>query len=109
MNNINLERKTQELHEALAYIVNNHITNSNVVGPTIIEVKLSADLSYAKIFVVFVSKHKLGIEALNNAKGFIRSKLAKMLEWRKVPDLNFIYDELPDKTSRIERILESLK
>ncbi|WP_406615476.1 30S ribosome-binding factor RbfA [Mycoplasmopsis hyopharyngis] len=109
MNNINLERKTQELHEALAYIVNNHITNSNVVGPTIVEVKLSADLSYAKIFVVFISKPKLGIEALTNAKGFIKTKLAKMLQWRKVPDLNFVYDELPDKASRIDKILDSLK
>ncbi|MGP1451712.1 MAG: 30S ribosome-binding factor RbfA [Metamycoplasmataceae bacterium] len=109
MNNINLERKTEQLHQTIAYIINEQITNVNINGVTVIEVKLTPDLSFAKIFVSFINNAKKGIEALNNSKGYIRTKLSKILDWRKVPELTFVIDEVSIKASKIDEILRKIK
>lgn len=69
-------------------------------------VELSKDISYAKIYLSFFSKnHEKDFEKINNAKGFIRSRLSKKLKLRKVPELTFFVDEaIKDGTSLVEKI-----
>ena len=74
---------------------------------SITEVKVTRDLSYATIYVTFYDGHKR-LKELNEAKGYLRSKLAKSLNIRKIPELNFVLDDSFDKAKRIEDILEGL-
>lgn len=108
-NNINIERKENQLLNCVASIVANEVNNKNIILPTIVDVQLSNDLGQAKIYVALGSKKKLGLEALNNAKGFIKSRLAKILDWRKVPNLIFCSDEAGEQGTRIDAILASIK
>ena len=69
-------------------------------------VELSKDISYAKIYISLFSSHpNQDFEKINNAKGFIRSRLAKSLKLRKVPELSFYKDaSVKEGASIIEKI-----
>lgn len=107
--------KNQRLNSIIAKEISDIITfeikdpNINLVSIT--EVNITNDLSYAKVFVSIIDqKRKKNIlNALNQAKGFVKKKLSKRLSIRKIPELNFIYDDSLDKASRIENILKKVK
>ncbi len=69
------------------------------------------DFSLAKIYVSHLDQRKIkeAVKDLNDAKGFIRSSLAKKMDTYKVPDIIFIKDDTYDKAQRIEDIISELK
>ena len=74
------------------------------------KVELSNDTSVATIyFSIYGSqKTKDTLDALENAKGYIRSRLAKVLEIRQVPELRFKIDESVEYSIEIQKILNKL-
>ncbi|MFV8515623.1 30S ribosome-binding factor RbfA [Mycoplasma sp. Z244B] len=109
MNEINLKRKEARLQQLIADIVANDITNTNVIDPVVMDVSLSNDLSHVKVFVSFLNNEQKGIEALNNASGYVRKVLSQSLDWRKVPSVHFYLDEVSKNGQKIEQILASIK
>ncbi|UUD36563.1 30S ribosome-binding factor RbfA [Mycoplasmopsis citelli] len=109
MNNVNLSRKESQVMQLVADILANEITNANIIDPVVVDAKLSADLSHLKVFVSLGKSPKKGLKALNNAAGFVRSVLAKSLNWRKVPAVIFYLDEVTSHGMKIDAILEKLK
>ncbi|MGY5139742.1 30S ribosome-binding factor RbfA [Mycoplasmopsis gallinarum] len=107
--NINTLRREEQIKNLIAEILAMEIHNTNVINPTVIDAKLSSDLSHVKVFVTFTEKSTKGLEALENAKGFIRTKLAKSLDWRKIPEVHFELDELTNSAMKIDKILEEIK
>ena len=76
---------------------------------TIQEVKVSKDISYAKVYVSFILEkdEEEGMKVLEKSKGFIRSELAKRMDTRRVPELIFILDEGYKKEERITELLKN--
>lgn len=75
------------------------------------KVDLSNDTSVATIYFSIYGDKKTKedtLEALENAKGYIRSRLAKVLEIRQVPELRFKIDESIEYSIEIQEILKKL-
>ena len=47
-------------------------------------------------------------EALNKAKGFIRTELAKRVQIRHTPELRFVIDESIEYGNKIDNIIEKI-
>ncbi|VEU75902.1 30S ribosome-binding factor RbfA [Mycoplasmopsis columboralis] len=109
MNNVNLSRKESQAMQLVADIVSRDLTNVNIIDPVVIDARLSSDLSYLKVFVSLGGNTKKGLDALNNASGYVRSILAKSLSWRKVPSITFVLDEVTDHGMKIDAILAKIK
>ena len=92
----------------ISEILQFEVKNKNVGLVSVTEVRVSTDFSYAKVYVSFIgAKHpNANLEALNAAKGFVRSSLASKLDIRKVPEITFILDDTFEKQDRIEKILK---
>ena len=103
------KRKESLYFKAVAEIIHDKVTNSNVSDVTVTDVSLSNDGSVLKVFVTFSNNKDKSLEGLNNAKGFIRSELAKYGNQRIVPSLVFKYDNTADTATRIDEILASIK
>lgn len=74
-------------------------------------VEVSDDLKYAKIFFTVMGGKKEIRNAetgLNRAKGFMRSHLAKTLNLRYTPALQFRYDETAQKVEELEQIFHEI-
>jgi ribosome-binding factor A len=73
------------------------------------EVKMTADLRHATIYVMPLGGKDTDavIAALNKNKRWLRGALAKRVKIRYMPELHFRVDERFDEGDRIERLLRS--
>jgi len=79
---------------------------------TITQVKMTPDLSEARVFVsIFPNKNADAIfETIEIKKGEIRKLLGNRLgkRTRKIPELNFFHDETEEEAQRIDRLIDGL-
>ena len=78
---------------------------------SITDVDLSRDFSVAKIFFSVLGDEQAiqdSLAGLNNAKGFIRTELARRVRMRHTPEIVFVYDESLEQGARINAILREL-
>ena len=76
------------------------------------DVEVNRDYAVARVYVTFVNKESQSecdesIKALNNAAGFLRAQLAKTLNARTTPRLQFIYDKSGKEGSRLDRLIDN--
>ena len=90
-------------------IVSQEITNENLGFMTITNVEVSSDHSYCKIYVSFLNNAKHSLETLNRAKGYVRSALAKRVNFGRVPEISFVLDDTFEKQARFEALLNKDK
>lgn len=80
---------------------------------TIADVRISPDLSVAKIYVsMMLADNKAGVlERINNRKGEIRKELGARVrhQMRIVPELIFYVDEVEENAMRIEALINNLE
>lgn len=99
--------------DILKYLSNILLTETNdelFKSITLTEVKVSKDLGYAKIYFTSIldMSHKEIEKEMKEASPFLRGKLAKVLEVRNIPELQFIYDETIEYATKIERIIKNI-
>lgn len=101
------ERIATIIRKNLAEIIQMELKNPHLGFLSIPEVKVSKDISYAKIYVSFFFEKdiKEGLEILEHSKGFIRSSLAKKMDTRRCPELIFVLDEGYKREERINELL----
>lgn len=105
------ERINQIVLKEVSDIIQFTLKDPTIGFITITDVQVTNDYSYATIYVSFLGKqerNEAGMKALNRAKGFIRSELAKRLTIRKVPDLIFKLDDTLNKSRKIDVILQEI-
>ncbi|MDD3813947.1 MAG: 30S ribosome-binding factor RbfA [Desulfocapsaceae bacterium] len=74
-------------------------------------VELADDLKYARIFFTVPGDKQQQVsakEGLQRAKGFMRSHLAKVINMRYTPELQFVYDQQVEKVVAIEKLLQEI-
>lgn len=100
-------RVSDVIHRALAKLIREEFQDPRVGMITISTVDVAPDLKQAKIFVTVLENEKAldTVRILNQASGFFRSRLSKLLTLRSVPNLSFRYDESVVRGNRIESLL----
>ena len=95
------------IQKNISEIIQYEIKDPHLGFVSIPEVKVSKDLSYAKVYVAFINENeaKEGMKVLEKSKGFIRSELAKRMDTRRVPEISFVLDEGYKKEQRITELL----
>ena len=90
-------------------IISQEIQNEHIGFMTITNVEVSSDHSYCKIYVSFLNNSKKSLEILDRAKGYVRSALAKRVNFRRVPEISFVLDDTFEKQQRFEALLNKDK
>ncbi len=108
---IKLDRLSHIFVEEISKILMNEVNDEQLKFVTITYVKITSDLSFAKVYFTVLDENRKEdvAKALNKASGFIRSKLCEQVDIRKMPELNFVYDESIDYGDKIENIIDKLK
>ena len=102
-------RLGEQLREKLGYILLFEIADPRLDLVTLTGVEVSIDRSFARVFVSCDGdRYDEVMEALASARGHIRSLLARSLDWRVVPELDFRIDRSTDEAERISRALENV-
>lgn len=106
---IKMDRINNSFVEKISEILHNDIKDKAINLVTITDAKVTNDLSFVKVYFTTLSDNKEDVLiALNKAKGFIRSKLCEKMQIRKMPEINFVYDESIEYGKKIEDIIERI-
>lgn len=77
------------------------------------QVKITPDLSYAKVYLTFINEPdpEGKVQLVRTKSSEIKRQLATALrhEFRKLPDINFFYDDTLDYAENMNKLLDSLK
>ena len=107
---ISLQRSESLALRELSLILLKESKNEYLKKITITEVRIKNDLSLMSVYYTFYDGKKEDYEkALDEAKGYLRSALAKKINLRKMPELLFIFDESLAYGNHIYDVLDKLK
>jgi ribosome-binding factor A len=78
---------------------------------TVRTVRMTSDLSYAKVYVTVMGEddsRDATMAGLKSATPRLRTVLGKEMRTRHVPELTFLIDDVEEKARRIEEILHEI-
>ena len=91
--NLKGERAASDIQKEISDIILTEVRDEDLKNVTITYVKVTNDLSYAKIYFTTLdveNKDKV-LKDINAASGFFRTLLADRLDVRHIPELKFIF------------------
>ncbi len=108
-------RRAQKAAEAIREVVGMAIlaelNDPRVCDVTVTYVEVSGDLRHAKVHVSVMgddTKQNLSLRGLQSAAGFLQAKVAKRIDLRYTPRLQFILDQGVKRSIEISRILDEV-
>lgn len=104
-------RAKELIRQRVADLLIRRVKDPRVSGVSIIDVDLSADYSFAKIYYNIVGGSERLEEVqkgLDSCKSFIWSQLKKSIRFRVIPELIFEYDETLDRAMAIEELIHKI-
>jgi ribosome-binding factor A len=106
------DRIADQIRSELAELLAREVHDPGVGFVTLTYVKVTPDLQLARVYYTSLGDEKAQREsakALKRAAPFLRRHLGQRLRLRRVPELEFFYDESIARQDRIEQILQELK
>ena len=103
------------LRKEISLIINKETKDPRLQKLNITAVKVSDDIGIATVFYTMIGesieKEKSSIDnkVLKKFSGMVRSKLSKTMQIRRVPVINFRFDESIEYSDNIENLLNNLK
>ena len=103
-------RVAELLRHELSRLLTDRIRDPRLSGVGVTEVEVSADLSLARIFfVASAGGEEKAATGLRQASGFLKRELAGRLGLKKMPELDFRFDDSLDRGRDMDQLLDSLK
>jgi ribosome-binding factor A len=106
------DRVGEQIRQELSQILSQQVHDPGVGFLTLSRVKVTADLQLARVLYTVIGDEKQRKEtqkALDRAIPFLRRQIASRMRLRRVPELQFFYDQSIEHQDRIEQILIDLK
>ncbi|MFH1715234.1 MAG: 30S ribosome-binding factor RbfA [Elusimicrobiota bacterium] len=106
------ERYAELIRQQVTVILQHEFEDFADLFITITDVNMSSDLRNVKIYYSIlggqdVKKTAEGLFKKNKSQ--IKFKLGKRIQFRSVPDFNFIYDETSARVARLDELFNKIK
>lgn len=110
--NIKQTRINNEVKKTLALIIDNELQDERVSPFTsVMDVQVTQDLKFCKAIIsVLGNEEEIAStkEGLESAKGFIRSRLAKIINLRNTPEITFIMSNSIDYAIKMSSMIDEV-
>lgn len=105
-------RLNEEIKRALSHILKFEMKDPRISDMCVVTgVEVTRDLKYAKVYISVLGDQVIKentMKSLRNAKGFLRTAIAKSVDIRRVPELIFEMDESISYGLHISKLLSGL-
>ena len=103
-----LLKAAEAIREVVGMAILADLQDPRIRDVTVTGVEVAADMRQAKVFVSIMgseSKQNLSLRGLQNAAGYLQSKVAKRIDTRYTPKLTFVLDQGVKKQIEVSQIL----
>ena len=107
-----LLKAAEAIREVVAASILTELRDPRVQDVTVVGVKVSPDMREAQVAVSIMgdeSQQQLSLRGLQNAAGFLQSRIASRIEARYTPRLQFVVDKGIQHSLLVGEILEKIK
>ena len=112
MSSRRLLKAGEAIREVVASSILTELRDPRVRDVTVVGVKVSTDMREAKVSVSVMgdeAQQQLSLRGLQNAAGFLQSKIASRIDTRHTPRLQFVIDKGVQHSLLVGEILEKIK
>jgi ribosome-binding factor A len=105
-----MRRVDEAIREVIGDALAAELKDPRVGFVTVTDVRTSADLSHARVFVSVLGdagQREQSLEGLASAHGFLQRRVAQELALKRTPMLEFSYDDTTDRALRLEELLRA--
>lgn len=99
-----------EMQKDLSRIIQNDVKDPRIpLLTSIVEVKMSSDLTHATCYVSVFGDDKAKNDALSaivHASGFIRREMCKYINLRVAPELHFVLDNTIEEAAKLYELID---
>ncbi len=106
------DRVADQIRSEVASMLARDVHDPGIGFVTITRVQVTPDLQHARIHYTALGDDKARAntaKALGRASGFLRRQIGSRLRLRRVPDLEFLFDESIAGQDRIEQLLNNIR
>jgi ribosome-binding factor A len=110
-----MRRVDEAIRQVLGDALAGELKDPRVGFVTVTDVKTSADLSHARVYVSVLGEgghpsepdqREATLEGLQSAHGYLQGRVAGELRLKRTPTLEFSYDDTTDRALRVESLIE---
>jgi ribosome-binding factor A len=105
-------RVAEQIHRELTVLLRDQVNDPRVKDFSISEVIVNKDLSVAKVYYsphAGASQQKELQAGLDSCSAYLRKELGRILRMRIIPKISFHYDDVPERSARLEALLAKEK
>jgi ribosome-binding factor A len=109
-----MRRVDEAIRQVIGDAVAGDLKDPRVGFVTVTDVRTSADLRHARVYVSVLGKdggasapeeRETTLEGLRSGHGFLQARLAGELRLKRTPALEFVYDDTTDRALRVEELI----
>ena len=107
-----MRRVDEAIRQVLGDAVSGDLKDPRVGFITVTDVRTSADLRHARVYVSVLGdaeQRQASLDGLRSAHGFLQSRLASELRLKRTPMLEFSYDDTTDRAMRVDALIEEIE
>ena len=106
------KKLAEEIRREASQILHFEINDPRVMGATVTGVKLTPDLSLARIYFAMPgteARKESALLGLKKSAGFVRHLLATRLHVKYIPQIEFFYDESFELEEKIDSLFKKIE
>jgi len=109
-----MRRVDEGVRQVLGDAVATELKDPRVGFVTVTDVRTSADLRHARVYVSVlgdpdwsseIAQREDTLAGLRSAHGYLQGRIARELRLKRTPALEFIYDDTTDRALRVQALL----
>jgi ribosome-binding factor A len=106
-----MRRVDEAIRQVLGDAVAGELKDPRVGFVTVTDVRTSADLSHARVYVSVLGdaeQRDATMAGLRSAHGFLQGKVASELHLKRTPTLELHYDDTTDRAMRVDALIDEI-
>jgi ribosome-binding factor A len=110
MSSERMRRVDEAIRQVIGDAVARDLKDPRVGFVTVTDVKTSADLSHARVYVSVLGEADARTDTLaglRSAHGYLQGRIASELTLKRTPTLEFSYDDTTDRALRVDALIDA--
>jgi ribosome-binding factor A len=112
-----MRRVDEAIRQVIGDAVAGELKDPRVGFVTVTDVRTSADLSQARVYVSVLGdaggasslqERLASLEGLRSAHGFLQARVGRELHLKRTPTLEFCYDDTTDRALRVDALIDEI-
>jgi ribosome-binding factor A len=112
-----MRRVDEAIRHVIGDAVAGELKDPRVGFVTVTDVRTSADLRHARVYVSVLGegggpssavRREASLQGLRSAHGFLQARIAGELRLKRTPTLEFAYDDTTDRAMRVDALIDEI-